>query len=312
MSTFIRNHADRNVILPRDLAAAREAIAALELDVLFYQDIGMDPFTYYLAFARLAPVQCVSFGHPDTTGIPNMDWWVSSANFEADAAPAHYSERLWLARDVGTLAYYYRPPAPTEPRSRDALGLPTGRALYFCPHSMFRIHPDFDSIIGLLLDRDPSAEVLMIESTQPNWTRLFSARLARTLGPAMARVRILPLQPHAAYLNLIQVCDAVLDPIYFNGMNNSLDAFAAGTPIVTMPHTLQRGRHTYGMYRRMGFTGCVARDPEDYVRIAQALRNEPDLRDAARREIAERRDVLFEEQQVVREFERFFRETARH
>src|SRR5262249_40186223 len=70
----IRSRADRAVVLPHDLARAREMVASLSLDVLFYQDIGMEPFSYFLAFARLAPVQCVSYGHPDTTGIPNMDY----------------------------------------------------------------------------------------------------------------------------------------------------------------------------------------------------------------------------------------------
>ena len=39
--------------------------------------------------------RCVSFGHPDTTGIPNMDWWISSERFEPPGAEEHYSERLW-------------------------------------------------------------------------------------------------------------------------------------------------------------------------------------------------------------------------
>ncbi len=59
--------ADEAVTLPPDLAQAREQIASLGLDVLYYTDIGMDPMTYFLAFARLAPVQCVTNGHPVTT-----------------------------------------------------------------------------------------------------------------------------------------------------------------------------------------------------------------------------------------------------
>ena len=42
---------------PRDLDTARKAVARQELDVLVYPDIGMEPFTYLMAFARLAPVQ---------------------------------------------------------------------------------------------------------------------------------------------------------------------------------------------------------------------------------------------------------------
>lgn len=42
---------------PRELDKARRAVAREELDVLVYPDIGMDPLTYLMAFARLAPVQ---------------------------------------------------------------------------------------------------------------------------------------------------------------------------------------------------------------------------------------------------------------
>ena len=52
--------ADRHIILPMDLAAARQIVADAKLDILFFTDIGMEPFTYFLAFSRLAPVQCVT------------------------------------------------------------------------------------------------------------------------------------------------------------------------------------------------------------------------------------------------------------
>lgn len=68
----------RSVASRDDLAGVRQAIAAERLDVLFYTDIGVEPPTYFLAFARLAPVQCLTLGHPVTTGIPNMDYFLSA------------------------------------------------------------------------------------------------------------------------------------------------------------------------------------------------------------------------------------------
>jgi hypothetical protein len=61
------------------------------------QDIGMDPFTYFLAFARLAPVQCVSFGHPDTTAFRTLTGDIAE-RFEPHAAEQHYSERFGAYR----------------------------------------------------------------------------------------------------------------------------------------------------------------------------------------------------------------------
>ena len=86
----IRLAADSTVVVPPILDVARETIAGLELDVLVYSDIGMDPFTYFLAFSRLATVQCVMGGHPVTTGIPTIDYFISSRLLEANGADAHY------------------------------------------------------------------------------------------------------------------------------------------------------------------------------------------------------------------------------
>ena len=309
MARWIRSHADVNVDLPFDLQAAREIIARLDLDILFFQDIGMDAYTYFLAFSRLAPVQCVSFGFPDTTGIPNMDWWVSSEFFEPHDGDTHYSERLWRARDVGTLAYYYRPERLGDRLSREDFGLDSRGALYLCSHSVFRIHPDFDAVISNLLDADPTGNLVILRGTQPHWVSRYLERLGRTLGDRMARVRVVPNQSHDRFLALMRLADAVLDPTHFNGMNNSLDAFSVGTPVVTLPRTFQRGRHTYGMYRCMGLDHCVASSEDDYVRIAARLGRESDFRQAVSRDIVERSTLLFEDARVVREFERFFEES---
>jgi predicted O-linked N-acetylglucosamine transferase (SPINDLY family) len=51
----------------------------------------------------------------------------------------------------------------------------------------------------------------------------------------------------AEFVELIAVSDVMLDTLHFNGMNTSLEALAVGTPVVTLPGALQRGRRTTGM-----------------------------------------------------------------
>ena len=305
ISGFIRANCDRTVILPTRLAEARRAIAELDLDVLFYQDVGMEPFTYFLSFSRLAPVQCVSFGHPDTTGIPNMDYFISNDLFEPADAQAHYTERLFQLHDLGTLAYYYRPPAPA-PKQPGDFGLPDGARVYLCPQTLFKIHPSFDPVLGKILRSDPGARLVLIEGRSKKWSALLRARFNRAFADAAERVVFLPPQPAADFSSLVAACDVMLDTPHFNGMNTSLEAFAAGTPVVTMPTALQRGRHTAGMYRKMGLADCVAQTPDDYARIALRLAADADYRRHASEQIAARSAVLFEDRRVVAEFERFF------
>src|SRR5262249_8223166 len=106
LARFFKRHADRHVELPRHLPTARRLIAAEQLDVLYYTDVGMEPLSHALAFSRLAPVQCITWGHPVTTGIPTLDYFVSSGLLEADGAAEHYTERLVRLKTLPI--YYYR------------------------------------------------------------------------------------------------------------------------------------------------------------------------------------------------------------
>lgn len=62
------------------------------LHVIIYPEIGMDPMTVRLAALRLAPVQCTSLGHPETSGLPTIDYYLSSDLMEPADANAHYTE----------------------------------------------------------------------------------------------------------------------------------------------------------------------------------------------------------------------------
>ncbi len=302
----IRAAADRTVELDPDVYRARAQIAALELDILFYQDIGMEPISYFLAFARLAPVQCVSFGHPNTTGIPTLDYFISNDLFEPAGAQAHYSERLVLLHDLPTLAYYYKPRLPARPPARAAFGLPEGAHLYVCPQTLFKLHPDFDGILAGILDRDPQGLLILIAGQFQEFTDRLRARFAHTLPAHARRIVFLPFMGFERFMELLCVADVVLDTMHFNGMNSSLQALAAGTPVVTLPGEFQRGRHTQAMYRKMGILDCIAVDRRQYVDLAVRIANDPAHAHALRERLVAGNHVLFEDRKVVDEFERFF------
>jgi protein O-GlcNAc transferase len=310
MTRLICASADHEVVVDPDLARAREQIASLGLDILFYQDIGMEPKSYFLAFARLAPVQCVSFGHPDTTGVPNMDYFISNDLYETPESPSHYSERLFLLHDLPTLAYYYRPTRGIVLNRKD-FGLPANATLYLCPQTLFKLHPDFDPLIRGILQRDPSGVVVFIHGRFEQWGELLRLRFAQTMPDVAARVTFIPAMELKVFLELLAVADVILDPIHFNGMNSSLESFAVGAPVVTLPTKLQRGRHTQAMYRKMGILDCTASSGAEYIEMAVRLGTDPSFARGVRERILTHNAVLFENPQVVREFERFFVEATR-
>jgi predicted O-linked N-acetylglucosamine transferase (SPINDLY family) len=294
--------ADRVVTLQPDrsraLDSVREQIASLELDILFYQDVGLEPLSYFLAFARLAPVQLTSFGHPDTTGIPNMDYFLSASLYELPGAQRDYSERLVEIPEVGTLSYYHRPAVPSQPAAREELALEAGDRVYFCPQALHKVQPAMDRIFARIVELDPQARIVLIEF-RAHQRRILEERFGR-LSPALAkRVRFVPLAPYEQFLARLAVADVLLDTVHFNGQNTTLEAFHMGMPVVTLPGQLQRARHGFGLYTAMGFTDLIASDAEDYARKAVRVATEPAYRDMCRARIRESCGILFEDRRFI-------------
>ncbi len=302
---WINQHADRvvNVAPENGLQAAREQIAELDLHLAFWQDIGMAPFSYFLAFARLAPIHFTTFGHPDTTGIATMDYFLSSALYEPEDAQKDYSERLILVPDAPTLAYYYRPEPPAA-LTRENLGLPTEGNLYICPQTLFKFHPDMDQIFAEIYAQDQDAYFVLITPKEQWMAEQLSSRIVQSY-PQLAH-RLCWVQRIAEpdrYLALLKCANVMLDTIHFNGQNTNLEAFSLPLPVVTLPTGLQRGRHTLGMYRAMGWMDLVATSTAHYVQLACRVAQEPEFADYCKRSIAEKSNILYHNTAFVRDFE---------
>jgi protein O-GlcNAc transferase len=298
----IRESATRYVQVPTTIAAALQTIAGQKLDILFYPDIGMDPLTYTMACNRLAPVQVTTWGHPVTSGLPTMDYFISSEHLDTPIAQEHYTERLVRLPAVSVL---YDRPTPVALKGRAFFGLPSEAHLYACPQTLFKLHPDFDDLLGRILRSDPAGIIVLIEGRYSNWNDILRKRFARTIPDVIDRVRWVPRQSYEHYLNLLAVSDVSLDPTHFVGGNSSYEALALGLPIVTLPSEFLRGRITYALYKKMGVMDCVAENRDDYVRLALELGSDPSRREALRAKILDASGVLFEDFQAVRDLGHF-------
>ncbi|MBK8189634.1 MAG: hypothetical protein IPK79_04210 [Vampirovibrionales bacterium] len=295
----------RHVRLPyRELYNSARLISEKQLDALIYTDIGMDPCSYLLAQFRLARIQCAFWGHPVTTGIDTMDYYVSSRLIEPDDCAAHYSENLVL---MDTLpCYYHRPNLETDAsKTRADFGFSDDQHLYLCPQSIFKIHPDFDAVLEEILARDPQGRILLLkDASQYNNDKLM-ARLRRSMPEHHDRVVWVGRQTLQNFLSLMRVSDVMLDPLHFGGGNTTYEAIAMGIPIVTWPGEYMRGRVTYGCYQKIGMTETIAYTLDEYAPLAVAIASNPDLRAALREKTLARHHALYEDEGAVDEFAEF-------
>ncbi|MGV3523945.1 MAG: tetratricopeptide repeat protein [Candidatus Sericytochromatia bacterium] len=279
---------DHFVYLHSDFRKASLQIAQAELDVLIYPDVGMDPFTYTLAQYRLAPCQMVLPGHPVTTGIKNMDFFISGEGLDPEGGEADFSESL--IRLPG-LPDYARPQLP-PPASRRELQMPEG-PLYFCPMTLFKVHPDFDVALQAILDEDPSAQIALLQFKNQLHLRLLK-RFQTTLPRGLERVHFIPWGPRETFYQRLQSADVILDTFYFGGGNTSYQALGLGCPIVTLDCAWNKGRWTQALYAQMGLHGLVAADPKEYVALALRLAHDKAWNESWRQAIQARNGVCFD------------------
>ncbi len=293
LAETIRGSADHYVPLPLDLGRVRDAIESAALDILFFTDIGMDPLTYFLAFWRLAPIQMVTWGHSVTSGIDTIDYYVSADAIEAAGSEKYYTEKL--VRLPGYFMPRYRRPVLDGPRrSREQLGLPDGKHLYYCPQNLFKLHPDFDAPIRAILERDPQAELMLPEFVRAGPVEQLRRRFDLTLGALASRVRFIPRSEHRRFLQHFAAADVVLDPFHFGGCNSSCDALSLGIPVVTLPGSQLPGRFTLGLYKEMDLDCCIARSADEYVEIALRLGRDAEYRKSVSEQISARCARLFD------------------
>lgn len=297
--------ADRTLSLPADVPRMQEAVAAEALDVLFYTDIGDCPPAYFLSFARLAPVQLTSWGHPDTTGVDTLDYFLSCEGIEGPDADDLYSERLVR---LGRLPCHYEPvDLPQGGASRARFGLAEAATVYACPQTLFKFHPDFDAVLADILAADAGGVLVIIGGRHPGQEALLRRRWSRSFEAINARTVFLPRMGREDFLALLRCADVLLDPLHFGSGNSMYEAMLAGTPIVTWPGRFARGRVVAAAYRQMGIEDApIAASAADYVAQALRLGRDAGLREGLRRRLREAAGrALFRDAPAVREFEAF-------
>lgn len=300
-SDRFRAAADEYIEVSRSPAQARKTIAELGLDILVFADVGMDTLSQTLSYSRMAPIQAVTWGHPDTTGSPAIDYFVSTDLAEPADAQDHYSEKLVRLPTMGI--YYHRPSLQGPRRVRTHFGLDADRHIYLCPQTLFKFHPDFDEPLRRILESDPQGDLVILQGGTPAWLDPLMKRWQSTLPNVLQRVKVLPSLPRIDFLHLLAMADVMLDPFPFCGGNTSYEALAFGTPIVTLPGRFLRGRLSQGLYRRIGVTSLCAADVDQYVDIAVGLGTDRDRNLSIRDAILKQTDVLFENQADVESWE---------
>ncbi|MEW6587016.1 MAG: tetratricopeptide repeat protein, partial [Nitrospirota bacterium] len=284
-----------------------ETIRGDNLHILIFPEIGMDPVTLRLASLRLAPVQCTTLGHPDTSGLPTIDYYLSSDLMEPSDADSRYTEKLVRLPNV-SFSYIPLDIAPA-PVTRDTFKLRPQSILYLCTHAVFTHLPQYDEIYARIARQVPDSQFIFIEHYTDYVTERFRRRLEsafRRLGlDADNHVVFLRELNAAEYLGINTLSQVSLDTPGWSGNNSTFEAVACGLPVVTLPGPLMRRRHCSGILAMLGVTETVVSTVDDYVSLAVRLGQDPEYRETLSRKISANKHRLYGDKRCITALEEF-------
>jgi predicted O-linked N-acetylglucosamine transferase (SPINDLY family) len=295
----------KNIIQSENIQKDIERIGSGRYDAIVYPDMNMDPTTSCIGLFRLAPTQITTFGHSESSGM--ADYFITSKYYETEPEK-NYTEKpvcfdsLALCYDKINLETHIKNFKP-----REYFQIHKDSNIYYCNSSFFKMGKEMFDIFKGILDKDKDAVIVLTKLNFANFDLLFFTALEQNLGINYAnRIKFLSRLNYEENINLLYLSDVFIESYPFGNMNSTLECFATGLPVVSMPTNKINGRFTYGYYKKIGLESeyCV-NSIEEYIDKAVSIAT---LKNKSKRtEIFEKSKVLFDEEKSCQDWENFIR-----
>jgi len=291
----------RTVNLPLLLKDKIKVFENEKLDIVFYTDIGMSGDLYYLTFYRLAKFQINTWGHPETSGNNNIDYFLSNEMSESHDSSKYYSEKLIKFKNFNIYC-----DVPKFNNKDFKYNFPQNNNIYFCPQTIFKLAPDFDEVLKGIINSDQKALIFFIKDFYHYQYKIFLQRL-KNKKIDLDKIVFLDRLSQNEFIYLCGKSDVLLDPLYFGAGNSFMETFLYPAPLVTCPGTFLRSRLALGLYKQLNIQDApICKSTEDYVFKAVELANNKKKNILIRDQISEKGKFFFKNKNVLTEYENFF------
>ncbi|MBD1847345.1 tetratricopeptide repeat protein [Cyanobacteria bacterium FACHB-63] len=298
---------DKFIQGPLPLEQWCELIHRDKLHVLIFPEFGMDPLTVRLGCLRLAPIQITSWGHPETSGLPTIDYYLSSDLMEPANAQEHYTEQLIR---LPNLSIYYTPlPLQPEAIQKSEIGIAEDDIMFWCCQSLYKYLPQHDDVFPKIARELTKCKFVFIEHRVEQITEVFHQRLHRVFRGfglnSEDHCLFVPRMEFRRFAGMSAISDVFLDSIGWSGCNSTLEAIAHNVPVVTLAGELMRGRHTMAILKMMGMEETIASSKAEYIKLAVRLGKDAAYRQHLSQQVANNKQKLYNDLKPVRALEDF-------
>jgi predicted O-linked N-acetylglucosamine transferase (SPINDLY family) len=216
-----------------------------------------------LAFAQKpAPVQVSFAGYPGSTGLETIAYRLSDPHLDPpdqqDRSTIRLPDTFWCDQFIES-------ELEVSVLAAQANGFVTfGSLNNFCKNNAVML-----SLWARVLASVPRSRLIMLApaGSARDWVLdHFTAA-----GVESGRIELMGSQPRNDYLRTYDRIDIGLDTWPYGGHSTGFDALWMGVPQVTVPGQTVVGRAGASLLTNLGLKELIAKDPEEYLRIAADL-----------------------------------------
>jgi predicted O-linked N-acetylglucosamine transferase (SPINDLY family) len=291
-----------------------KAIIEKNIDVILYPEIGMDSITTKLACLRLAPIQIAAWGHPETTGLPTIDYYLSAELFEGKSSQDAYTETLVTLPNLG--CHYSRLPITPTEFDLESLGICSNEQILICPGVPFKYVPQHDWILIEIAKRLGKCKLIFFKDEGNRSSEILRVRLEREFNAANLvlsdYVVFIPWLKLEEFYGLMKRADVLLDTIGFSGFNTALQSVECALPIVTREGKFMRGRLACGILKRIGMLELIADSDDSYIELVIRLAQDKIYRNQIKEKMIASRNILYDDFEPIHAFEQFLINRINH
>jgi protein O-GlcNAc transferase len=246
-----------------------DAIAALiradKIDILI--DLGGHTAgNRLLALARRpAPIQCLLFGYPNTTGLAAIDYRIT----DAVSDPPGETEPLSVERilRLDGLAWGYQPPSDAPPVT-PLPSLKGGAFTFGCLNNAAKISDACLAAWAKLVSAVPNAKLVLLAGQSTEGAGKLRERFAAA-GLPPERLELVMRLPKREYFETYSRFDLALDPFPYNGGVTTGDALWMGVPVLAVAGRGYVARQGVAVLTHAGLPEFAAESPEQLIELAK-------------------------------------------
>jgi predicted O-linked N-acetylglucosamine transferase (SPINDLY family) len=223
---------------------------------------------------RLAPVQISYLGYPNTTGLTAMDYrLVDEITDPMGEADQFHTEKLLR---FSSTAWVYSAPEKA-PDAAPPPCLSQGFITFGSFNNFAKTTDETLQLLARLLDAVPRSRLRLksIGLSDAGIAQQVRERLRRAGLPNERTDLSGATTTTAGHLAAYAAIDVALDPMPYNGTTTTCEALWMGVPVVTLLGNRHAARVGASLLRAAGHAKWIARDADDYVRIATSLATAP-------------------------------------